>query len=238
MSELTIADRIEKATTQVPLLNAEQKEALHLIDTVPVSINRGRAVMELVGVVAGIKSAADLEREDFDIELIDALGLAYDLYSDKYFTVSWDKKLSQELSSLFLQRQPKDIKESTERRIGKLLGYPETATEYYIRRMKTINTPNKLPSVKPRSLKGTVTDLFHMFVLSPDHTQQEIDTYVKPLEAAVKALTPNAYGLLVEEVEYHAHRSQMRQEIGRYASFLIEMPQYEEEPDPDVLYVD
>jgi hypothetical protein len=236
MNTLTIPERIDKATSEVPLLNLEQKEALALIDTNPKSRSQAAGTMDLVGVIAGLKPVAFLHTQEINPALVSAVGLNWELIEYGMFAASRDEHLSLELKEVFLSHRNNEgnLTDDGHRIIGKLLGYPESATDYFVDRLPTVFTPVELPMVKSRALEGTSTDFFHQFVLSPGNHQSEIDDYIKPLETAVRELTPNTY----KYIETENRRDQVAKKIGRFLRPLIGLKPKEVNPGIKTVYVD
>lgn len=77
--------------------------------------------------------------------------------------------------------------------IGRLLGYPESATDYFLRRFDTIGAPDELPMIIPDWIDGTVDEQLHSFILSPEHYQEEMAAYIDPLHDAVRTHGPETY---------------------------------------------
>lgn len=246
MNSVTNSERIKQATTEVLLLNPEQKQALATIDSESTALGHVQGTTELVGVIAGIKPAALIRIEEIaDPTLIEKVGLSYVLMDSDHFAVSRDMQLSLQLQDDFDNQRDLEgyLTDEGHRRIGKLLGYPETATDYFIDRSSTIHTDAELPMVLPKSLKGTTTDYFHQFILSPNNYQKEIDEHVKPLEIAVKTLTPLTYKM-IEELTNREHRMENRRKsltkkVGAHLGNLLGIkPKEPEETDIKYLHVD
>jgi len=194
MITLPNQERSEQTTSEIPL-SSEQQEILGLIDVETESIKQANGVIDLVGVIAGIKPVAFLDKDQVNADLIGAMGISCESIDDESYAISRDENLSLELKELFLSRQGESGAASDEwyRQFGTLLGYPDTAIDYYIKRMPTVFTDTPLPFVEPDSIEGTTTSYFNQLVLSPDNYEAELDEYVKPLEAAVKKLAPKTY---------------------------------------------
>jgi hypothetical protein len=247
MNNLPISERIEKSTSEVPILTAEQKQGLLMVDSQPISTGRASAISELVGVLAGLKPSALMRNDWIHTEDIESVGLNYNVLGEHHFAVSRDSEISDNLSEVFEKARDDDgmLSDDGHRQIGKLLGYPESSTDYFIKRGPTVFTPDELPMVKSRKLQGTASDFFHQFILSPDHYEEEIENYILPLVAAVKSLAPNTY-LFVEEQAHRDNEVLRKQEvthkkIGKYIRYLItpnREPKAPEQPPAKILYVD
>lgn len=157
----------------------------------------------IVGVLAGIKPVAMTESNDDDrevgVDLLERLGLKYSSWEDKGLRyVSYRQDLADRMAELHRVVWGKNGEYPDENReIGRLLGYPETATEYFLRRLLTLTTDSPLPVVTPEEIDGTVSDDFCEFILSPDNYREEIETYVYPLEAANREYAPKTYSVLL-----------------------------------------
>jgi hypothetical protein len=247
MNNVPISERIENSTREVPVLTSEQKQGLLMVDSQPINNGRASAISELVGVLAGLKPSALMRNDWINTEDIEAVGLNYNVLGEHHFAVSRDGEISDNLSEVFETARYDDgmLSEDGHRQLGKLLGFPETSTEYFLKRTPTVFTPDELPMVKSRKLQGTASDFFHQFILSPDHYEEEINTYILPLVAAVKSLAPNTY-LYVEEQTHRDNEVMRKQDvtrkkIGSYIRYLItpsRTPELPEQPEVKILYVD
>ena len=236
MNTVTTAERIEKATSEVPLLNESQKEALHLLDTSTKTRIQAAETSDLIGVIAGIKPVAFLSNTEVNSELIADIGIKCEPMTDGLFAASRDDHLNAKLKNTFLYEREEDGRMSFEghRTIGKLLGYPESATEYFIERFDTVFSEDELPVVIPRSTLDTPTEFFHQFILSPNNYQDEINTYIRPLEIAVKELAPHTYKFIEKEYRHQ----QTRKKMGAYLRPLLGMKPKEIRPGISTIFVD
>lgn len=203
-----------------------QASALTLLDDlgIPGSIGRAFDVAETAGVIAGVKPAAivaptlsfkDKRSVQQYRQVLKDLGLQSLPVRDTggwNIVVSRDKAVLKELKSALevVDKLFQDsiaaganehggfqISDEHEKTIGRLLGYPPTATEYFIRRMRTMSTPGELPIIESK-----LTDnrrFFENFILSPDHYDDEVRAYITPFEQAVHELTPKTYVRIVAE---------------------------------------
>jgi len=235
----------EKITPEIPLLTAEQQAGLSKVDSKPATSARASAISEMVGVLVGLKPAALMRDDYIDLEDIEAVGLSYESMDDSgHYAVSKDEAISEDLRDVFQLSRDEDGQLTTNghRQIGKLLGYPETATDYFLKRMDTYDTPEELPLVRSRSLQGTPGDFLHQFILSADNSQEEIQNYVMPLVAAVKELTPNTYHFIEEESdrdnETRRKQSMVHRKIGKFIRRLVNAESDPEYVEPKTIYVD
>jgi|GEM_PF-5584625 len=236
MNTLTIPERIEKSTSEVPLMNAEQKEALGLIDMESKTYVQAVATSDLIGVIAGIKPVAFLHDAEISLELVSATGMSCEPILNGLFAASRDENLNLELRDVFLSYRDKNgrVTDEGSRKTGELLGYPDTAVDYFVERSHTVRTSNELPLVVPLSTLDTPSEFFNQFILSPNNYQEEMDTYIKPLEAAVKELAPNTYNFIEKQ---HRHK-QTRIKMAKYLKPLFGSKPKATENEVNKLYVD
>ncbi len=218
MNSLTTAERIEKATSEVPLLNTEQKEALRSLDESRMSRMKASGITDVVGVIAGIKPVAFLHDGEVDSQSVAALGLNCEPMANGLYAASRDEHLSRELRDVWMAKiEDSEDPRDSERAMGKLLGYPETATEYFIERSPTVFTSEELPVIASHAIDDTTSTFFNQLILSPDHYHQEIDQYVIPLEIAVRELAPHTY----EFIEKATRRERVSKKIGKFLKPLF-----------------
>lgn len=153
-------------------------------------------IVDVVGVLAGLKPSSFVDYDERLAAVLNDLGLrhvpfGYDPEIVDLMAISKDQVMANKLAELLVTHTTED----DEREIGKLLGYPPTATEYYIKRLPTLRNPSEeqLPMIKPKHFLGRDIDEFHQLVLSPDHWQEEVDNFIAPLEAATKEMAPGTY---------------------------------------------
>lgn len=205
-----------------PALGRDQAIAMNKIDMYGrQSLWQSGDVMDTVGVVAGVKPAAVITWSDDTSKLITVLGLAQQRAANREFmAISRSEKMAQELAGLFTdwrvapRRSPDD-----ERRIGKLLGYPETATEYYLKRLPTVRKPanEQLPVIQPIKFDNTVHSDFSQFILSPEHWLDEVSSYALPLELATRELAPRTYRMIKRRVRHRRIKALLYAIVGKKA---------------------
>lgn len=225
-TESAIDDLISKATSEVPLLSSEQVEMLAHLDASAAKEKeidwRAVDMLDIVGVVAGIKPSAFLNMDGPDAEkIMTKLGLAWHQTIGGGMAISRFDTLADALAARFEHLWDGiGDRDTMHREIGKLLGYPATATEYFIKRSATIDNPidEQLPMILPEELEGTVRGSFHQFVLSPEAWRDELESHVVPIEAAVKELAPLTYEAFEREVNRERRKQKFRSFIGRKAS--------------------
>jgi hypothetical protein len=159
-------------------------------------------VVDVVGVLADIKPTAIVDDTADMEQVIDELGLYACVYYDDMnssLLVSKSETSYQELARTLTESGG----ESRMRNIGRLLGYPRTATDYFIARGETLDGTfeQQLPLILPRELVGTPLGELHPFVYSPDHWREEVESYTVPLAAAVSSMTPLTYDTLCMKAE-------------------------------------
>jgi len=158
-------------------------------------------VMNLVGVLTGLKPAAYLEESEGLIPALKEIGL----YCKKTrrnggVAVSYAPKHAAQLAHDIRKTWGKNtINEPIERRIGSLLGYPETAVDYFVVRSVVMRLGKDVPLVMPEPGAEVPHEAFMQFILSPEHYREELALYATPLEAATRQFAPHSYELLTAE---------------------------------------
>ena len=162
------------------------------------SHSRANEVSDLIGVLYGIKPTAYLDlapfRNDQDNihRTIGRLGVSVVPFTSSHESelavVSYDIELARDAVAALCSRLTQ-YEEGVERRLGRLFGYPATATDYYILRRATLGTDHELPG---HSVTGTAQH-FAQFTLSPGKLDEEMREYAYPLKRAVKKATPETY---------------------------------------------
>jgi hypothetical protein len=173
---------------------SEYELAMDRLDWFYDGIRLGDTV-DIVGVLADVKPASVVS---YNPELLDVLWkldlstcpFGYEPGLVERMTVSKDQHLAEELADLFVNNYDG---EDRNREIGTLLGYPASATEYFVKRRLTLEKDSELPMVIPADLTGTVRKEFCQFNLSPENWREEVEKYAVPLEEAVRNLTPETY---------------------------------------------
>lgn len=159
-------------------------------------------MIDIVGVIAGLKPAAFIGGNDAVstqvIEYIERLGLKHVSWPEKRLLyISFDQQHVERLAALHRVVWGKNATFPDENReIGTLLGYPRTATEYFLKRLTSLSTGTPLPQYMPEGIEGTVRDNFYQLVLSPDNYQEEVRAYCEPLEATVREFAPKTHAAL------------------------------------------
>lgn len=179
----------------------EQLDAMSDIDKLA---TKDREVLldigDISGVVSNIKPSASIGYNDRLADMLSRLGLEQDNNLDRgIMSIAWTKESAQELTAAF-----QDVWNGTvdhddgHRKVGKLLGYPGTSTEYFIQRMKSLRGPidRQLPAIHPLELEGSTLGTFNQIINSPDNWREELDVYAVPLERATRELAPLSYKLL------------------------------------------
>jgi len=179
----------------IPPLSKDQQDALYKLDQTATDMLSASLVVDVVGVIAGIKPAAFLEEGEKQKNLIKALGLCFTSMEQGMATISWSQERADELAELMNDMRADD---DLERKIGLLLGYPPTATEYFIVRSRMEILP---PFVEPEPGPGIPNENYLQFVLSPENYEEEVRMYAAPLEAATIQLAPRAHAVFVKYTE-------------------------------------
>ena len=175
--------------------------SLDALDTFGASLDRRALItsdlIDIIGVIAGVKPAAFAEDGHIPQRLIDDVGLLTlqktykDNHSINYY--SFDNQTNETLAEAhgatfgYLASHPDES-----RIVGELLGYPTTATEYFLRCLSG-STPGAAPET---GNEDTLHELFEQIIFSPEHLRQEQEAYSQPLENAVREYAPKMYARL------------------------------------------
>ena len=194
---LAIDDLIDATQAEAKLgLNNQQCMIMDDLDRLSCGdLSLSNGMIDICGVMAGIKPAALVSCDNQSIDLIAELGLCIEGTNHRSaVTISHSRDLARRLVEEF--RSTTEETDGHEHRIiGKILGYPETATEYFLKRMPTVlqSTELQLPMVQPVELENKVRRHFSQLVLSPEFWREELNDYVIPLEDATRELAPRTY---------------------------------------------
>ena len=129
----------------------------------------------IAGVIAGVKPATIIGYSDEVARLVPVIGLSYISADNKFgmrqMSVARTDELANDLMLSFreLWDNPRAANDSVHRKIGKILGYPDTSTDYFIERGRTLDEPMEewLPSIEPDEFIGSPTSHFNQLILSP-----------------------------------------------------------------------
>lgn len=210
-------DELIKQTTResMPIFTSEQTQAMARLDQATAQNQWLTSdVTDIMGVVAGVKPSTLIRESDQTVLFAREFGLAhYEVPDRNLMTISRSEDLARALAGAFSDFWAGADDTATNQKIGKMLGYPETSTEYFIRRSPTIDMPidEQLPIIEPVELANTVRQHFHQLILSPDHWREELEVYVIPLEAAVREFAPLTY----KQLERHARKTRVAAALGR-----------------------
>ncbi len=188
-------------------------KALARLDAAPPNYVRAAGLMDIAGVIAGIKPVVLMHTSEVSIKEVKTLGFHCVVVNETgSYIASNDRTRAIEAARIFTQGLTKSGNRTvaTERKIGKLLGYPATATEYFLKRWKTLDTKDELPVVIPRSTLGTVDDFFVQLILSPEHYKEELAAYVMPLKEATRQYLPKTYRYLEKDAIRERRRTAVR----------------------------
>ena len=180
----------------------DNTEAFAELDTLSERLGKrvARDVSDVVGVICDIKPAAIIGGDNTYIskDFLKTIGLeSTDSSVKDILYVSKDMKVARRLARLH-EKSWEDPMESLEehREIGELLGYPDSAIDYYLKRLKTLDSDNPLPQCRPPEVEGTVSRRFQRFILSPDNYELEVRGYCIPLEEATRLYAPKTYAAI------------------------------------------
>ena len=185
------------------LLDRVNTGALDELDTLSVQFGEDIAydIVDVIGVLIGLKPVAMIggnsEVPNIDDDLIGMLGLRYDAWAEKNLTyVSRSQEQAARLAELHkIVWGMNAAHPDKNREIGALLGYPETATDYFLKRLESLETDSPLPIFEPDELAGSVSRYFCELILSPDHYKDELKAYSLPLEKGVQEFAPKTYDM-------------------------------------------
>ena len=193
-------------TTSIAAIDRPTRERLGHIDLIaPFSYHR--PMIDTVGVVADIKPAALLEGDHATVEALAHIegiySVALDYPDATGKVISKDPDLAKHLQSLLVDSRilcdEGYIPDDQHREIGRILGYPRTATDYFIERAKHRRTHRRYPN----EAWLEAVPLFHRhiagFIFSPNHYPEEIEEYSAKLAEALRAYAPNTYRSLWNE---------------------------------------
>lgn len=197
-------------------LNENQKEFLKTLDTFDNSVFSNGTKVDVVGMIAGIKTTASLcetDRESITSEnkfkklrqLLEKTGIKVRI--DSEYPVSYTRDEKGNLQPSFFVRSAILYKseevaqrdqiltdkanktEEDEKKIGRLLGYPDTSTEAFLNKTERIKTEEAF------DLLGQIdfAPLFQQLVMSRKNFREEIDLYGRIIMETMKKYMPKSY---------------------------------------------
>lgn len=203
----SLDELITQTKNEIPVITPEFIKSVHQLDALGSKQNYLGLTdtIDIVGVVAGIKPACIIRSGSFTEpeqleQIITGLGLDQRLsHNKRIIYVSRRPELSLMLAQIHSNVQaghqrglPVAVMAEQEKTIGKLLGYPKSATEMYIDIAACIQQglPNthRIPFANKKEWEP-----YAHFVTSQEHWQQELAAYSMPLKDAVKTLAPMTY---------------------------------------------
>ncbi len=213
LSATAIDGLITQTKVEIPLLTPEVLQALHELDSL--ETYPAHEAVNIVGVFSGIKPVALLRRLDSQdvIErvgvkfvpamaalpgIVRRMGLVWEEVNTHEVAVSRHQELIDVMKPILpkLKVEHNDVDSGLEYKAGKLLGFPESATRYYIERtMHYKSSGHYLPVPNYQGFEyGTPMGLhFRQYVTSPDKVDEEIRQYSEPLRQATEVMTPKTY---------------------------------------------
>lgn len=206
------------------LLGEKAREALYLLDDVGSTDWKFAAdAVNTVGVFTGIKPTAVMQIPPAHArpigEALQSLGIYAEPYTYRNITlISQDRDKIHQLHDAFYRandnhapgQRDTHLDEEAEREVGQLLGYPATATEHFIHRIKSGSTETD-EVAKPDGDAAHFTWL----VLSPDNVQEESAAYVIPIMEAAKVMLPETYAQITSPY--------VEKSLGRRSLGLLEL---------------
>lgn len=202
-------------------MNEAQRESLQRFDSSLKTVKEAAVAVSVAGVLSGVKPGALLEElpRTIQSQQIRELGLYY-VPIEALFdwpgevgpgVIARSSAVADELSQLAVTRMPDTARDA---RFGELLGFPSTATEYYSRRMSSVGTPWELPMGQGALHDDKIENYFAQLVLSPEHYEDEMKMYVRPLQRSMQALMPHTYAILEKRVNKQQKDSMLRKVAG------------------------
>lgn len=195
MTKITTSDtrRFQEIDRAVAALTDGQRAAIAEFDAllpnghIPLTDAR-----DVAGVFAGIKQVAYVSNDFIGPALLKRMGLHRAITSNVAEAYSLDKATVREFKAAVKNAfSHLDTVMPGHKVEGRLLGYPETSTAYFMKRWGNIDT---YPMVISKSSEGTLSgEFFQDFILSPKHYAREIRDYSEPLEYATAILLPRTY---------------------------------------------
>ena len=184
-------------------LTPGQMKAMEQLDRTIIGRAGLEDVEDIAGVVAGIKPAALVGKSRALEKFLATSGYAYEDAGRGQVTLSRSGKAAHALNVLFNELwQGGDLAQNNYD-IGKLLGYPETATDNYINRL---NSDNYTDFPKMYAEEDVIAGRSPGFILSPDHWREEMAEYVTPVRKAMADLAPKSFARRLEQEKKTARR--------------------------------
>lgn len=201
LDEMISMSRLER-----PILTLETMRGVRELDTLGGDMNRpdvvSAEVTTAIGVFASIKPAGIVGLEELEYAgvnceqfagAIDMMGLqsvmAAGLDGSLLLMISRHKELAEELRAMLPENNTNLANEQYQYKMGALLGYPVTSTEYFLKRVRTYEETGEWPEYPNRPYMTAYSQL----IFSPDHFEEELASYSLPLEEAVKVIAPQTY---------------------------------------------
>lgn len=219
LSVATIDDLIARTRVEIPPLTPEVLQALSELDSL--EMYRTEEAVNIVGVFSGIKPVALLKRLDSKAtierlgtkfvpvmavlpDIVRRMGLVYEEVNAQVIALSRHQELIDAIKPILpkLNVGYNDVDRESEYRVGKLLGFPESAISYYIERVEHYKTSGHyLPVPDSRGFEyGTPMDShFRQYVSSPDKVDEEVQQYSGPLRRATEVMTPKIYARILDK---------------------------------------
>ena len=165
-------------------------------------------IANIASVFAGLKEGAQIELpSDYWLDqgiiggMLERLGLKYEYevvdggfgipgYESTLFYISKDPDTAKKIPQLFVESRAEKQAGDATRELGRIFGYPATATEYYI-------DHNKTAYQTPPHNSG-----YSFFVHSPEHAEEEFEQYDRRFYEIAKHYCPNAAADMLANPDY------------------------------------
>lgn len=214
--------------------------SLKKLDTILSKTGHASTVSAVAGVLGGVKPGSVTGCNPKIAEQLQYLGLYLVSFSIRggpidTMAISRNPEVAEELANICIRMD--EATDDDHRKIGRLLGYPPTATDYFIERRSSREDSKRdwLPMIKPKILQGTVAGEFQLLVLSPDNWKEEIDSYIVPIEQATRQLLPDTYRKMERRVRINKLKNLGRRVL---RIFGVEPAQFDYGDEYTVKYVE
>ena len=169
-----------------------------------------KSIAEIVGVFIGIKPASLITTSMGDdlSKAIESLGIqiapvntaenGWVIAKESDVLIS-TRDITERLRKLRDEYGPSYTDDHLERELGLAMGYPKTAIDQYISRLK-IHRLHDEWQAQPWTSEIPADVLGFMdFIPSRNHFSEEIDSYIKPIKKATRIYAPKAYSAIQQQ---------------------------------------
>lgn len=190
---------------KTPTVDQLAREHLGEIDLVAKS-SHYRLIIDTVGVVADIKPTALLGSDDIMAKALAHTrgihNIPVNFPAGAGIVISKDPVLAEYLRSLLTTSQTLSddglASDDQDREIGRILGYPKTATNYFIERSRYRQRHGCYPNEDWREQIPSFHRYVAGFTFSPRHWPEEINEYSAKIAEVMRIYTPETYREIVD----------------------------------------